>query len=363
MKRTLLFCIVLIISVTISTYADVLYDIIDLGVIAGDTRSGANAINDNGQIVGWSINSSGKIRAVLFDSTGNSNNTDLGTLGGDRSYAYDINNYGDIVGYAEDNSDLNKATYFDISGGGSNHNLDPLNPYESYARSVNNNLEIVGAVGVDEGGYPTGRAAYFDGSVAHDLGASWGVQSYAYCINDNSEIVGSVALNLIASDALYFDPALGWDYAIISEGVPLSINNNGQMVGHSAFEAIPSATLFNPGGDNIIIGDYDSYAYSINDNSKIVGSGWFAGLGERAILFDPTGNKNNIILNNVIDPACGWTLLKAYDINNNGWIVGDGEINGEDHAYLLMPVPEPGTLVLLGLGMMMLRKNKKSLNH
>jgi probable HAF family extracellular repeat protein len=45
-------------------------------------------------------------------------------------------------------------------------------------------------------------------------------------------------------------------------------------------------------------------------------------------------------LNNLIDPANGWFLLEAFEINDMGQIVGQG-INpyGEEHAFLLTPVP------------------------
>lgn len=60
-------------------------------------------------------------------------------------------------------------------------------------------------------------------------------------------------------------------------------------------------------------------------------------------------------LNSRIDPASGWTLNGAYDINDNGQIVGDGKnAQGYDHAVVLTPVPKPSTLVLLGFGAMSL---------
>jgi len=78
----------------------------------------------------------------------------------------------------------------------------------------------------------------------------------------------------------------------------------------------------------------------------------------RATMFDPTGAGNNIDLNTLIDPASGWTLLEARDINNSGWIVGHGfNPQGEYHAFLL--VPEPTTFGLLGLGTLCLRKRSR----
>ncbi len=52
-------------------------------------------------------------------------------------------------------------------------------------------------------------------------------------------------------------------------------------------------------------------------------------------------------LNNYLDSqSLGWTVSYAEDINANGWIAADA--NG--HAVILVPVPEPSTIVLLGFG-------------
>jgi hypothetical protein len=56
------------------------------------------------------------------------------------------------------------------------------------------------------------------------------------------------------------------------------------------------------------------------------------------LYLTPQGQGNNIDLNTLTDPASGWTLERANDINSSGWIVGQG-INpqGESHAFLLIP--------------------------
>lgn len=75
----------------------------DLGALAGTAaaNSSAAAVNDNGQIVGWSDTASGLPHAfwVQVDSGGNvTTRTDLGALSGGYSYAYGINEAGDVVG-------------------------------------------------------------------------------------------------------------------------------------------------------------------------------------------------------------------------------------------------------------------------
>src|SRR5262245_47152693 len=75
--------------------ADV-YVINDLGTLGGDS-SEASAINNAGQVVGWSTNASGATRGFLYAGGAT---TDLGTLpGGTDSFATGINDLGQVVGY------------------------------------------------------------------------------------------------------------------------------------------------------------------------------------------------------------------------------------------------------------------------
>ena len=56
-------------------------------------------------------------------------------------------------------------------------------------------------------------------------------------------------------------------------------------------------------------------------------------------------------LNNLIAPTSGWTLEEANGINDLGQIVGGGyNSSGQWHAFLLTPIPEPSTFVLLAAG-------------
>ena len=66
----------------------------DLGTLGG-TLSEAYGINDNGQVVGWSLTSNGSGRAFL-DSNGTM--TDLGTVDGIASTATAVNANGQIAG-------------------------------------------------------------------------------------------------------------------------------------------------------------------------------------------------------------------------------------------------------------------------
>lgn len=86
-----------------------------------------------------------------------------------------------------------------------------------------------------------------------------------------------------------------------------------------------------------------SEAYAINNAGHVVGTSGDSSGRPRAFLYDGTIKD----LNDLIDNALGWTLTHASDINNSGQITGYGTIGGEEHAFLLTPIPEPGTITLL----------------
>jgi len=55
--------------------------------------------------------------------------------------------------------------------------------------------------------------------------------------------------------------------------------------------------------------------------------------GSRAFLWTPYAGM--LDLNTLIPPDSGWTLSSATGINLSGQIVGNGTINGQQHAFLL----------------------------
>jgi Predicted integral membrane proteins containing uncharacterized repeats len=72
--------------------------IVDVGVLPGDTSSNAQAINNRGQIVGWSSSFSGVYRAFIWDNGTMSELPGLDGQEGQDTYASDINNRGQVVG-------------------------------------------------------------------------------------------------------------------------------------------------------------------------------------------------------------------------------------------------------------------------
>jgi probable HAF family extracellular repeat protein len=72
-----------------------------------------------------------------------------------------------------------------------------------------------------------------------------------------------------------------------------------------------------------------SAANGINNNGQVVGES-----GDAFIWSQAAGMQD---LNRLIPADSGWTLTWAFAINDKGQITGQGEINGETHAYLLSP--------------------------
>ncbi|MGA2322305.1 MAG: DUF3466 family protein [Sedimentisphaerales bacterium] len=367
-------------------------EVIDLGTLGGYQCSSAQSINDSGQIVGYACNKDvyGSVtnqRACLFDASGGGANTNLGTLGGFQSCAYSINNNGKIVGQAADSSDPTPmsspyACLFDSTGSGNNKNLGTLSAFSSagIAYCINNNGYIVGQASksVVSGGVimTHSTACVFDQTTPwsnHDLGSLGASPSLAYSINNSQQIVGysqSVSGGRsVGYRACLFDPHSGGanvDLGTLGgrESIAYSINDSGLIVGSADYNfSYPRdhACIFDSSGsgnntDLGTLGGLLSDALFANNENQIVGYASDSSGQRKACLFDSTGNGNNINLNTLIDPSSGWILESANCINNNGWIVGYGTYNGIDQAFLL--TPEPTTLLLLGLGGLILRKRK-----
>ena len=363
MKRQHIFFKIIVISLFLlqPTFAALpRYEVIDLGTLGG-LESRAYSINDSGQVVGLAKNSEDYTRATLFDPTGSGNNLDLGTLGGEESRASSINAVGQIVGDAKNISGYYHATLFDPTGDANNIDLGTSGRLESWAGSINNIGQIVGS---SKESLLDKHAILFDPTGAGlniELGTLGGNRSCAFAINDSGQIIGDAEYSSGLLRATLFDPtgdSNNIDLGTLtgpfesSSSQAISINNSGQVVGYTQARLFPPfremflhATLFDITGsaDNIDLGTlYDSlsFALSINDSGKIVGSvlspvDWWQFL---AVLFDPSGNGNNIDLNTLIDPSSGWILEEARSINNLGWIVGYGiNPSGDTHAYLLIP--------------------------
>jgi probable HAF family extracellular repeat protein len=162
-----------------------------------------------------------------------------------------------------------------------------------------------------------------DGGAMIDLGTLGGNGSYGYGINDSGQVTGQ---SLTTEDASY--------HAFLYDGAMHDLGTLG--------------------------GSY-SVGFGINASGQVVGFSATSGdIADRAFLF--TSGTGMVDLNTLIDPLTGWELTYGSAINDAGQITGYGLIGGESRAFLLTPIPEPTSLLLLVVGLPILvgRNSRRS---
>jgi len=321
----------------LSAHASVLYTLVDLMPESTFINSGAVSINDAGHVLGFTtdgesfvynhgsvnwlsipryssptgINSSGVVvgnsggRGIVHSNGGTQV---IGGFSGSpySSVAYGINDAGQVVGSAWNAEGNQRAT---IASNGSLTDLGTLNGGNwSAGNAINNGGQVTG-----ESQTPNGGHAFItrNGEMV-DLGAfAWGV-SRGYAINDLGQVAGTS-----------------------------HVTNDEK---HAFVTAVDDHMI------DIGLSGYSSEAFGINNAGQAVGYfGDNFGGSKRAFV---TLNGVMTDLNTLIAANTGWTLMTAYDVNNNGQIVGVGIAeNGVQRAFLLNPVaavPLPASIWLFG---------------
>lgn len=194
----------------------------DIGTLGPSMTFGihATAINDNGQVVGYSSNILNN-HAFIYS---NGVMADLSNLMGlDYLVPNGINNAGEIAGYIGNEAFLFSQGTVSILGSGA-------------AMGINNLGQVVG--------YTSDSHAFlYSGGVMKDLG-TFGV---AEAINDLGQVVGQGSTAFLYSDGVMHDlnsylPAnSGW-----SLETARAINSNGQIVGVGVFNGQSLAYLMTP---------------------------------------------------------------------------------------------------------------------
>ena len=334
--------------------ADVIYNVVDLKTLGG-TANQAWSINDAGQIVGWSYLSDGHTRAFLY--SGGSMSA-LGTLGGSYSDAHAINASGQITGSSliSDHGDFMSDMRVYIFSGGT---MLPLGTYGSIfgdrGEDVNDNGHVVGTFGIPWTGGGTWRAVLCIGNerfMINSLGDNTGC---GLAVNNSDQVVGYSGLIGGHEHAFLYDHEIGTikDLGTLggTDSAATDINELGQIVGWAKTpDNSQHVFLYSDGvmADLGNLGGLEAQGLAINDKGEIVGDFRTAGAhAQHAFLCADSGMSD---LNDLIDPASGWVLTTARDINNAGQIVGWGTFNGNQRAFLLTAIPERATLALVALG-------------
>jgi len=246
-------------------------------------------------------------RAVVYDHGAV---TDLGTpeSGYRGSVALAINNSGQVTGYLATTLPLADYHTFLYSNGV----LTDLGTFPNSHYSVGYAIDAQGRITGQYGANNPARSFLYSNEMMIDIGSLGGPVTFAYGINSLGHITGGSLLtsNMNSLHAfLYID---------------------GQMTDIGSF------------------GGRDCSGRGINDLDQIVGPcGLPSSTVYHAFLYANGAMQD---LNALIDPGLGVTLENAIAINDRGYIAVNGfTSSGLPQGYLLIPVPELGTLWLMGI--------------
>lgn len=209
-------------------------EVVNVGTVEGLNQSKNTAINENGDVVGFSYRLFTPDRAALTRYTDDAyeETIDLGPIGRTFSRAFDVNDVGQVVGFANDGASAIRAAIFDVDRPGGWTNLGIVEGFgfeESEALSINNDGWIVGRSFNFENSAAT---FYFGGeaielsTLVDNLSAAGFVALYeANAINDLGQIVGSGMLKdgTVSGFILTVVPAPGASVAMLgAAGLALS---------------------------------------------------------------------------------------------------------------------------------------------
>jgi uncharacterized membrane protein len=197
--------------------------------------------------------------------------------------------------------------------------------------------------------------------------------NYVMDINDSDVAVGySGNLDIERQYAFLYQPgqspAMLIPLAGDTQSAAEAVNNFNRIAGYSATLSGPMhAVLWKDAIPASLVSlDVESWANALNDLDQVVG-GYVTEAGISAFIWE---NGQMVDVNTQLIAGAGWKLSEAYDINNEGWIVGSGTAMDASqsptiHGLLLVPVEQETVLtaaISFTPGSINLKSNAPSIN-
>jgi probable HAF family extracellular repeat protein len=298
----------------------------DLGTLGG-TQMYPMALNESGQVVGYAILTSGNARAFLWDQ---GVLIDLGTLGGDSSVALGINARGQVVGVSL-NADSEYHGFFWEEGVMTD--LGTLGGTWSSADFINDLGEIAGRSSTDQAEH-----LYFSRRGATiDLGNLDSEILNLYSLDNQGRILAAASSGELSDRAILWQNGAATDLGTLGgqSAIPLAINAGGTVVGlstpsnssnvyHAFLWDKGTMTDLDPDGEGI------SEAFAVNSKQQVVGAIVYFDNDRIQALFWEGGVMTVL-------PSLGDQSM-ALGINEHGEIIGFSGTHPEDvHAILWTP--------------------------
>ncbi len=324
------------------------YAAVDMGVLPGGTASGANGLNDNGVVVGYSEVSLGIGHAIRWTKAGGM--TDLGTLGsGTKSSANKINSAGQIIGQASTGPCSPACTYhaFSWTSPGPKVDLGTLpTGATTESHDINSSGQVVGYAFTGPNCCAGHGFSWTQLGGLEDMGTLGGAESNAHDVADTGEVVGSSKIDALTDHATYwYAGGPLHDLGTLPGGsgsVALLVNEDGDIAGSSGTGSGQNHAFFKPSGGAMIdigtLGGTMSRPIAMNEDGDVVGYSTTATGKQRAFYWNQTDGMTNLGV------LSGTTASQATDINDAGQVVG---FSG-DHAFTW--TTGGGMVALPGLG-------------
>jgi probable HAF family extracellular repeat protein len=320
------------------------YSITDLGNLGYPTARGAG-INESGQVAGtsylaerveYNVGCPIKRRPCFVHPEhpflwSEGKITDLGTLGGGLfAEGTAINNLGEVAGFSNLKNGERHAFVFH------NGKMTDLGPtgQESRAFAINDSGVVAGSESIPGEGH-TDAVLFINGKVT-DLGlipGSGGIFTSPTGINNSNEVVGSGDNRESMERAWVYRNGQMTDLGTLGgpQAAASAINRSGEIVGFAQTSTDADHGFLDRAGKMTDLGN-NVFPNAISNSGVIAGQG---GCGNAFILSG--GICRN--LQTLIPAGSGYELQTAIGINNKGQIVVDASttITFQNHALLLNP--------------------------